>query len=151
MLVLSVEENRSVAGEMVLVCWVFEGIAHKGDKLTHAARYNVWIYGRDTATHNLLIRYELEGMYPIQLTIQRIRKHRDWPDMPAGYSGLFNFQDSKLEDWSLVGEVKTWQGENRQATLSNPISYSKLCLFESESSAHIYTEKILKENNFMPF
>lgn len=136
---------------MVLVCWVFEGVAHRRDVITHAARYDVWSYGFDEQREAIRLRYELVDFHPIQLTIQRIRKHKDWSEMPAGYSGLFNFAAPNAADWALMANIEPPKRTERRPTLENPARYSRLCLFDSEASAHAYTEKVLKEHNFAPF
>lgn len=148
MLVLSVEENRSEAGEMALVCWVFEGTAHLMDELTCAAIYDVTIYGRDTETHNLQINYQLRQYQSIHLTIRRIRKSKEFIEMAMGYSGLFNFDIIKSADWEIIRQLNPIKSLDERSKVYDPVSYSRICLFDSEETAWAYSDRVIKEHDF---
>lgn len=152
MLILSVNEVRphiDEVGNFCSISWVYEGTAHKEDLLTCAIVYKTWNYGLDDKKENMRWHRELMGLYPIQMTIKRIRKYKDWKEMPAGYSGFFNFDATDETVRTLLEYYVPWERKTTQATLENPICDLDIALADTEASARLYFNKII-EHDFNP-
>ncbi|WP_310584802.1 hypothetical protein [Deinococcus sp.] len=142
-LVISLEGNRSTAGERIVMAWVFEGSIATGSVANHAAILNIADYGIDLLTEESLYSTQLVKHFPIQIKILRIVKYKEWYSMEAGYSGALYLEDeANAKEVAELLDISEyiWIPPVKRSSLKSPCISKRILLFDSELTAQNYLQ-----------
>jgi hypothetical protein len=148
MFVLHPVDNRSASGELVLLCWVFKGVVHTGDVVTHALEVTELNFGQDPRTDKMTRLRQCEREFSVRMTVADIQKHRKLSELSKGYSGAVFFDPDNWDAREIVKVMRQARLERKlqeNASLENPAISRVIYLFDSQSSASEYTRELLRE------